>query len=330
LNKVNACPVCGGGSLRVVQRYNYRSPITNGERVLSGDSSRVLLFFEHVCPGLKEASFEIALCDICGFLFQNPRFTLEEIVAKYRALERQVSSGVMALLLKQERRSQRVFHLLSSMIGPCPKPLRVLDYGGGTGCMLESFVAAGHSCELLDYQEHSLPNGVKRLGRDLDDLSPDDQFDVILLSHVLEHVIDPVGLLQDLRQRLVDGGLLYVEIPLGAFLEWETLGEPLTHINFFSEESTGNALNRAGFSTIHLGTRFQWLHRRRSWCINAIGRKSEGGRGIADYKTTLEQMRFLRYYLPLAFREPNLYGRRLVKTIINRSARLVQRKHSNE
>jgi len=62
-------------------------------------------------------------------------------------------------------------------------------------------------------------------------------FDVIIISHVLEHIGDPKKLLQEILTRANSNGWVYIEVPLGCVYEWRMLREPITHVNFFSEYS---------------------------------------------------------------------------------------------
>ncbi len=138
------------------------------------------------------------------------------------------------------------------------------------------------------------PSGIQYLGKTLDDLPKDQKFDLILLSHVLEHAESPVGLLKDLAARLSKGGVIYVEVPLGAFREWMRLKEPLTHINFFSEESLFKCMREAGLVPIWLRTGFVWVTHGRNWCVMAVGKKEGDGEGKPyvrnRFRSTEEQM----------------------------------------
>ena len=67
--------------------------------------------------------------------------------------------------------------------------LRILDFGGGDGKLLSGFRRRGHDCYLVDYNLQPL-TGIEKLGDTLDDLDDGETFDVVLCSHVLEHVAE--------------------------------------------------------------------------------------------------------------------------------------------
>jgi 2-polyprenyl-3-methyl-5-hydroxy-6-metoxy-1,4-benzoquinol methylase len=81
-------------------------------------------------------------------------------------------------------------------------------------------------------------------------------FDVVTLNHVLEHVHEPVELLEHCRRLLKPGGTLWIETPnieslghrfYGA--DWRGLEAP-RHLVVFSFDGLRAALRRAGFSGI--------------------------------------------------------------------------------
>jgi hypothetical protein len=153
-------------------------------------------------------------------------------------------------------------------------------------------------CGVLDFEQWDLPRGISYLGRELSDLREDDRFEVILLLHTLEHVPEPSTFLEDISKYLANEGVLYVEVPLGCFREWRLITEPLTHINFFSEESLLNCLKRCGLATIHLETSYQWVTQGNMWCVNAVGKKENSNEKVIPNLTTKEQMNKLNYFLP--------------------------------
>src|SRR5262249_59216085 len=81
----------------------------------------------------------------------------------------------------------------------------------------------------------------------------DGRYDAITLSHVIEHVHDPVGTLRACHRALRPGGTVWVLTPnLEAAgrrrfgRDWFPL-EPPRHLTIFTAASLGLALERAGF-----------------------------------------------------------------------------------
>jgi SAM-dependent methyltransferase len=70
-------------------------------------------------------------------------------------------------------------------------------------------------------------------------------YNLIVLSHILEHVNDPVGMLESLEPHLAPGGCILVDVP---HLDHLYKPDVFPHISFFSLNSLKIALKRAGFS----------------------------------------------------------------------------------
>lgn len=137
-------------------------------------------------------------------------------------------------------------------------PARILDYGCGSGEYLLRMQPFGHELYGVEYDPEVLAELGKR-GIVVEDVSSitddrwDKDFDFITLSHVLEHVPDPVALLQRLGRWLKQGGLLFIEVPhagsesLAIFGRyWRGLEAP-RHFALPSRMALMAALDLAGF-----------------------------------------------------------------------------------
>ena len=80
-------------------------------------------------------------------------------------------------------------------------------------------------------------------------LSPDGNapVDLVVMTHVLEHVIEPAAFLLEQTQRLRPGGALFIEVPCR---DWEhkSIDEP--HLLFFDKEPMKQLLGSQGFREI--------------------------------------------------------------------------------
>ena len=81
---------------------------------------------------------------------------------------------------------------------------------------------------------------------------PSDAFDVITMSHVIEHVLDPVSVLAAVRRALRPGGMLYLFTPNGESWGHAMFGEawyplePPRHFHIFSAGNLVACAERAG------------------------------------------------------------------------------------
>jgi SAM-dependent methyltransferase len=282
MNKSKECPACKSSKLEMLKQMHYTLPDVEERDSATGELTskyeRLSIYFNKIQKNGNSAEFNIMLCNSCGLIFLYPRFSAEEIREKYKIINDAGSANDRCKgspAQNTEERSKRICSLLSGY-GKCEK---ILDYGGAQGNNLKSFVEAKRSCHLTDYVHFDTISGVSYMGEDESSLKSGDSYDAILLCHVLEHAAEPVQLMRNISAYLSENGLLYVEVPLGCFNEWKWLDEPLTHLNFFSEESVQYILKKSGLDVIHISTELQWVTHGLMWCVNAIGRKS--GKGIA-------------------------------------------------
>ena len=300
---VNKCPMCCSEKLEVIKTTRFFPP---GDRVKDNLTDmkqvRLWILFKKILNNKKSVQFYLTFCKSCGFIFTNPRFTAKEISIKYATVN---ELGTVKKRFQEypasnlDVRARRVYSLIRSLREAKGNPYRVLDYGGASGYNLVAFAESGSSCHILDYEKWNLPSGTEYLGKDLTALQNDDFFDVILLLHTLEHTVEPKHFLQDISVHLPESGLLYVEVPLGCFREYKNLAEPLTHLNFFSEESIYKGLRSIGLDVVYLSTKYEWVTHGKMWCINIAGNRRKGVNSVTKYKTTKYQMNNISYYWQL-------------------------------
>jgi SAM-dependent methyltransferase len=173
---------------------------------------------------------------------------------------------------------------------------RVLDVGCGSGEFLQRMrtrgwdvvgvepdpvaAARARSAE-LDVRDGSLADAA----------FADDTFDAIVLSHVIEHVHDPIALLRECGRVLRPGGVLLIMTPnlerighrrFGA--DWRGL-EPPRHLHLFSSRSLSTSVRLAGLDLAEVRTSARWVRWLRLVCRvikHRAGRESTAP-GIAAY-----------------------------------------------
>ena len=224
---VSACPLCGSGHSDAFDRRTFRGqPVFN------------------------------RVCRACGLVYQSPRMTAAEADAYYAAAYRQTyqgSQGPDAKDLAIQR--QRAEALTGFLRATGAHPARHLDIGCSAGLLLEAvqaaFGAQPAGIEPGDaYREFARGRGLT-VHTGLDELraTHPDRFDLISLSHVLEHLPDPAGYLAMLRADLLaaDGRVL-IEVPnLYAHDSFET-----AHLSAFSAHTLRETLRKAGFTVVRL------------------------------------------------------------------------------
>ena len=152
----------------------------------------------------------------------------------------------------------------------------LLDVGCGGGAQLVHMRELGWRVVGVDPDERAVEMATRQHGLDVrrgtleEQRFPSDRFDAITLSHVIEHVHDPTGLLRECGRLLKRSGRLVVVTPNEASLGHRRLGEswiglqPPRHLYLFSCTTLGRLAERAGLSllTVRSSVRnaeFAWL-----------------------------------------------------------------------
>jgi SAM-dependent methyltransferase len=143
---------------------------------------------------------------------------------------------------------------------------RLLDIGCGAGSLLQAARRAGWDAEGQEVSkpaaEHVRGEGFRVFCGELSEAAyPSDNFDVVTASEVLEHLTDPLRLLEETARILRPGGLFWATTPHGRGLSSRVLGVgwsvncPPEHLQLFSLAGARGLLRRAGFRRVRLSSR---------------------------------------------------------------------------
>lgn len=121
---------------------------------------------------------------------------------------------------EQHTRGVYFYKFILNVLGNMPRT--VLDYGCGMGGTLLPFFLSQADCMGLDYGDDYVQIG-KRSGLDLrtidsdrvlNDLTDRKKFDLVILSHVIEHIKNPTQFLHDIKNVLSPKSILLIQVPL--------------------------------------------------------------------------------------------------------------------
>lgn len=248
-----SCPICGG------------PPLVSGSRPYR---DRL-----HQLPG----RFGLAQCAGCGLLATSPRPPASSIDAFYppdyvsfATEERPSSLGLRGSLRAALRIPYRRRYGSDDATAGL-RPGQALDLGCGSGVALAKLAGAGWDVWGLDPSPDAVAKARQRLrlgaervvlGRAEDATFPAAAFDLVVMSHVLEHLHDPRAVLEKVRQWLVPGGMLIVRVPNVESLEarafgrfWFGLDIP-RHLFQFGPATAQRLVENAGLEV--LWVRPQW------------------------------------------------------------------------
>ena len=210
------------------------------------------VFFNIWHPNSSIVVMKRLICKKCGFVVDHPRPDEKDVYNKYEHLakvEKHLGSltTTSKKALKQENsQAIEILDLVESYVGNSSKSLDILDYGGGDGHLMVPMKNKGNNCYLVDYNKYPV-DGITRLGNTLDDVPVNYKFDLIVCRHVLEHVASPKEMIASFKGYLKKQGCVYAEVPIQLFGRPKPDGDPVTHINFFQEQSFRIMFEAAGF-----------------------------------------------------------------------------------
>lgn len=217
-------------------------------------------------PGMAYPLCNSIQCTDCGALFLDMRFDEAEMGRlysgyrdpTYTAARERFEPGYAARNLMLSERAAYLSEV-EAIIGPyLSKPLHVLDWGGDTG-LNTPFLHRAESVSVYDISGLAVAEGITAVDRCGLASAP---FTLVVCSNVLEHVPSPAALLGDIASVMRPDSLLYLEVPLEAYVAENAGAENLAtgkkhwheHINFFTETALRALVARCGLKIVHLET----------------------------------------------------------------------------
>ena len=183
--------------------------------------------------------FEYLLCGRCGVSYQHPMPQPEQIAAfypeHYSIYEKPPPARPLRLLERAvlkfrygyaHIRSPEVFRYLAAVAGvfvcredfPYVRGGKLLEIGCGSGRYLRRMKNLGWDCQGIDFSAAAV-DICRSLGLPVHqgDLAsmrfPPDTFDVVVASHLIEHLPDPGGFVEESARILKRGGILVLKTP---------------------------------------------------------------------------------------------------------------------
>lgn len=208
---------------------------------------------------------QIVKCKNCGLKYVNPRLTEKEIVSGY-------SEGSDELFISQAKGRELTFKKSLKLIEKYSPKGKVLDIGTAGGSFLKVAKENGWQVEGIEPNKWLCDWAFKNYGIkikqgilfDKKNKFSDNEFDVITLWDVLEHVTDPKKTLQECNRIMKQNGLLVVNYP--------DIGSPVSkamgkrwifllsvHLFYFDKKTIKKILNKTGFDVIKIKKHFQRL-----------------------------------------------------------------------
>ncbi|MDG2240281.1 MAG: class I SAM-dependent methyltransferase [Longimicrobiales bacterium] len=155
--------------------------------------------------------------------------------------------------------------------------LRVLEVGPGLGDFAHHMTTFMPSTKYSVVEsDDSCRSALAKLGyrhwSALDQVPADEKFDLVVMSHVLEHMSDPVAELTRLRGFMAPGAILFIEVPCRD-CEHKPSDEP--HLLFFDKEPMARLLSEVGLEPQEIswhGRSIRYLRRHKGFMDKVLRR----------------------------------------------------------
>ncbi|MDG6218597.1 MAG: class I SAM-dependent methyltransferase [Candidatus Thermoplasmatota archaeon] len=196
-------------------------------------------------------------CEKCGFTFIHPKMSVEQEYEFYEKIYRlsYVDQNPDTLWVENLPEAKRRVARFQTILH---KDAHLLEIGCASGYFLSEVKKRVNSVKGIeltkDYVQYAISKGldVRESIEEIDDES----FDIIFMFHVLEHINDPIRFIEAVKKKLTPKGKLIIEVPnvddilvstykIKKHLDfyWE-----VAHNYYFSKDSLGTVLERAGYS----------------------------------------------------------------------------------
>lgn len=219
----------------------------------------------HICGGsefissVEKNNFKYVLCSYCGVTRQFPYPTKEELKAfysQYHIHKQKENPFYLSDASWESVKNEKdlTFKDLKFSFDSF-KGKKILDVGCATGLFVRYVNSKGADGYGIDIQPDliriALERNLKCNLKDLFDIS--EKFDIINMSHIIEHLDYPVKYITHVHSILNENGFLIIETPCTGLISDTFLSDwrfymPIEHIHLFSQDSLLNMLMRNGFS----------------------------------------------------------------------------------
>ncbi len=207
-------------------------------------------------PLFTKQGFRYHRCDGCGHVSVSPRVTAE---AQERMLADLDDAGFEDRYLEVQRMYAEI---TCSLLARKAEGPRLLDIGFGRGYVLQMAQAHGFEVHGIDASAGHVAAVAPFLGDRVAhrlfgrDPLPWDSLDVVVMTHVLEHLPEPAQALAEVRAALNPGGWLYLAVPDMDSVDYRIFGKrwdvvnPLAHLQYFTDGSLRHLLEESGFEAV--------------------------------------------------------------------------------
>ena len=160
--------------------------------------------------------YPTGICKNCGMVQQSIYYTnsfLEKFYSKYYNLFYGHFKNPEERFNSQYLGAKKSYQFVKNYIDH--KKTKILEIGCGAGGILKYYQDKGFYVKGLDYDNSQLNYGISKSLNLINNnyYNSTEKFDLIILSHVLEHMSEPEKEIDKIKQYLSKDGIVYIEVP---------------------------------------------------------------------------------------------------------------------
>ena len=250
-------------------------------------------------PSMPDLEIGFGICDACGMVIQSTSPSEVLIKDYYENTATYINPGNKGKPKKEKIDSlERYFSIIETVIN---FPKSVFQVGCSDGYTLDRFkkrgsqIVSGVDPSIASNQLAKKLYGIDTIVGTIENISLDGQkFDLVLLTHVLEHLFNPIHALEICKNFIKLNGLLFIEVPLFENYKKQPNGVlSLEHLNYFSESTLVETITRAGYEVIKISKDFNTL----LYPVIAVCCKPKDGTNFIPSKDASKNKNTLKRYL---------------------------------
>jgi len=167
--------------------------------------------------------------------------------------------------INKQRGYKVIFEKIRSLLISSENPPALLDYGCGLGFFMDSAYDYGFNVNGVEFNPYALNYIKQRYSYNVS--SPEEfqtlknKYDVVTLFDVIEHLRNPLQMLDAITARINDNGLLIISTPDSESTVSKILGNKLEdfrrtreHLYFFSRRNLPSILMRYGYDVLEISS----------------------------------------------------------------------------
>lgn len=225
--KTFTCPLCQLNSATVIMPYRAKTDLFKNKNIVK--------------------------CNNCGLYSTFPMLSNSDLLRYYNQYWQQYDIDTVFPLFIAQANSRYKF--IEPFL-PCSKKIDILDVGPGYGLINNSFLMnkIDFNYDVIEIDNQAI-NFLKSNINPRYFYSSIDQctntYQLIIASHILEHYNDFCTILKNISLKLINLGLIMIEVPNQDFL-FKPYNEP--HVIFFSPETLRQSIQKSNYQIVRIDT----------------------------------------------------------------------------